>query len=124
MYQNNQMLAQFNRNSAAVSIDPAYKVKKNRTYVRVMIFVLSVLTLLFVGGTVSAWVGNDDAYAYAKSSVSAQAYVVVTQGDTLWSIASSHAAKGQDLREYVFQIRKLNNLKNVTIYEGQKLLLP
>ena len=122
MYQNNQMLAQYNRNSAAVSIDPAYKVKKNRTYVRVMVFVISVLTLLFVGGTVSAWVGNDD--AYAKSTVSAQAYVVVTQGDTLWSIASSHAAKGQDLREYVFQIRKLNNLKNVTIYEGQKLLLP
>lgn len=122
MYQNNQMLAQYNRNSAAVSIDPAYKVKKNRTYVRVVIFVISILTLLFVGGTVSAWVGNDD--AYAKSTVSAQAYVVVTQGDTLWSIASSHAAKGQDLREYVFQIRKLNNLKNVTIHEGQKLLLP
>ncbi|KPV60035.1 hypothetical protein QJ48_07725 [Paenibacillus sp. A3] len=122
MYQNSQMLAQFNRNSAAVSIDPACKVKKNRTYVRVMVFVISVMLLLFVGGTVSAWVGNDD--AYAKSTVSAQAYVVVTQGDTLWSIASLHAAKGQDLREYVFQIRKLNNLKNVTIHEGQKLLLP
>ncbi|WP_036685449.1 LysM peptidoglycan-binding domain-containing protein [Paenibacillus tyrfis] len=122
MYQNNQMLAQYNRNSAAVSIDPAYKVKKNRTYVRVMIFVISVLMLLFVGGTVSAWVGNDD--AYAKSTVSAQAYVVVAHGDTLWSIASSHVTKGQDLREYVFQLRKLNNLKNVTIHEGQKLLLP
>lgn len=122
MYQNSQMLAQYNRGSAAVSIDPACKLKKNRTYVRVMVFVISVVLLLFVGGTVSAWVGNDD--AYAKSAAPAQAYVVVTQGDTLWSIASSHAAKGQDVRECVFQIKRLNNLKNVTIHEGQKLLLP
>ncbi|MGF9916597.1 LysM peptidoglycan-binding domain-containing protein [Paenibacillus ehimensis] len=122
MYQNSQMLAQYNRSSAAVSIDPASKLKKNRTYVRVMIFVISVTLLLFVGGTVSAWVGNDD--AYAKGAAPAQSYVVVSQGDTLWSIASSHAAKGQDVREYVFQIKRLNNLKNVTIHEGQKLLLP
>lgn len=122
MYQNSQMLAQYNRNSAAVSIDPASKSKKSRTYVRIMIFIVSITLLLFVGGNVSAWVGDDD--AYAKSTATAQAYVIVTQGDTLWSIASLHAAKGQDVREYVFQIKQLNDLKNVTIHAGQKLLLP
>ncbi|MCP3775655.1 LysM peptidoglycan-binding domain-containing protein [Paenibacillus sp. MZ04-78.2] len=122
MYQNSQMLAQYNHGPAAVSIDTAYKAKKNRTYVRVVVFIISVILLLFVGSTVSAWVGNGN--AHAKGVAPVQAYVVVHQGDTLWSIASSHAAKGQDLRAYVFQLRKLNNLKNVTIYEGQKLLLP
>jgi len=46
----------------------------------------------------------------------------VCPGDTLWSIANSH--RGQmDVRKYIYQIQKLNNIKS-TIYPGQELLLP
>lgn len=47
--------------------------------------------------------------------------ITVSAGDTLWSIASEHKKSGQDVREYLYELRKLNNLENCTIYPGQKI---
>ncbi|UUZ86904.1 LysM peptidoglycan-binding domain-containing protein [Paenibacillus sp. P26] len=45
-------------------------------------------------------------------------------GDTLWAIASEHKRKGQDVRDYVDEILKVNGLKSPSLRVGQKLLLP
>ena len=47
--------------------------------------------------------------------------LVVSTGDTLWSIACEYKKDGQDVREYIYELRKLNNLENCTIYPGQEL---
>lgn len=47
--------------------------------------------------------------------------IVVSTGDTLWSIASEYKKPGQDVREYIYELRKLNNLENCTIYPGQEI---
>lgn len=47
--------------------------------------------------------------------------LVVSTGDTLWSIACEYKKDGQDVREYIYELRKLNNLENCTIYPGQVL---
>lgn len=47
--------------------------------------------------------------------------ITVSTGDTLWSIASEYKKDGQDVREYIYELRKLNNLENCTIYPKQKL---
>lgn len=47
--------------------------------------------------------------------------VVVSAGDTLWSIACEYKKDGQDVREYLYELRKLNNLTDCTIYPGQVL---
>ena len=47
--------------------------------------------------------------------------IVVSKGDTLWSIASE---LNGDIRENIYEIKKINNLKTSYIYEGQELQLP
>lgn len=47
--------------------------------------------------------------------------VVVANGDTLWSIAMN--VKG-NVKENVYDIKKVNGLNSSIIYEGQELLVP
>ena len=49
--------------------------------------------------------------------------VVVEQGDTLWSIATSVAAE-EDVRVVVDRIQELNGLRSSEVVPGQVLLLP
>ena len=44
---------------------------------------------------------------------------VVSTGETLWSIASENKKEGQDVREYIYELRKLNNLDDCIIYPNQ-----
>ena len=44
---------------------------------------------------------------------------VVSTGETLWSIASENKMDGQDVREYIYELRKLNNLDDCMIYPNQ-----
>lgn len=49
--------------------------------------------------------------------------VTVEPGDTLWNIARSFGS-GRDTREVVWEIRKVNDLQQATVYPGQTLLVP
>ena len=49
--------------------------------------------------------------------------LVVSPGDTLWDIAMEHRTKG-DIRNYIADVKKMNQLAEGTIYAGQTLLLP
>ena len=49
--------------------------------------------------------------------------VTVMAGDTLWGIAQQHAGN-IDIRKYVYEMKKVNQLENAIIYAGQKLYLP
>lgn len=45
----------------------------------------------------------------------------VSKGETLWSIAEEYKAENEDPRQYIYDIKKLNNMDNSNIYEGQIL---
>ena len=45
----------------------------------------------------------------------------VSNGETLWSIAEEYKAENEDPRQYIYDIKKLNNMDNSNIYEGQIL---
>lgn len=47
--------------------------------------------------------------------------ITVSTGDTLWSIACEYKKTGQDVREYLYTLRELNNLNDCIIYPGQVL---
>lgn len=49
--------------------------------------------------------------------------ITVMPGDTLWDIAQDNAGS-EDVRKYIYEIKKVNQLDNATIYAGQKLYLP
>ncbi len=50
--------------------------------------------------------------------------VTVKSGDTLWSIASEHCDDESDVRDMIYEIKKLNSLKNSNLRIGQKLEIP
>jgi nucleoid-associated protein YgaU len=50
--------------------------------------------------------------------------VVVQSGDTLWGIASTASAPGEDVRETIARIMELNGLSSSTIRPGQRLVVP
>ena len=64
--------------------------------------------------------------SYSKGEIK-EKIVYVSSGDTLWNIASQEQENNdyyseKDLREIVYEIRKLNNLSNTsTLSVGQKL---
>ncbi|MBR3888283.1 MAG: LysM peptidoglycan-binding domain-containing protein [Clostridia bacterium] len=49
------------------------------------------------------------------------ATIVVAEGETLWSIASSLEG---NVRENIYNIKEANNLTSSIIYVGQELLVP
>jgi LysM repeat protein len=58
-------------------------------------------------------------------AATAQKYatVVVTPGDTLWSIAAAHAGNA-DIQETIDEITSVNHLRGVTLQPGQRLRIP
>lgn len=58
----------------------------------------------------------------AKTNIEAETIsYIVCKGDTLWTIGKDYKADGKDIREYIYEIKKLNNMTNSNIYEGQTL---
>ncbi len=45
----------------------------------------------------------------------------VSKGDTLWTIAQEYKADNKDIRQYIYEQKKLNNMENANIYEGQTI---
>ena len=77
--------------------------------------VVFVLLALLVGGR-----------AVAGSPESATAVVphTVSQGETLWAIASTVAHPGEDLRDVVNLIIEVNGRSSVDIDAGEQIFLP
>lgn len=47
--------------------------------------------------------------------------IIVSEGDTLWSIASKIDG---DINKNIYEIKKINNLQSSIIYVGQELQVP
>lgn len=51
--------------------------------------------------------------------------VYVKPGDTVWQIAANYATPKDDVREIMFEIRRINKLdSNASVYPGQNLKVP
>ena len=50
--------------------------------------------------------------------------VIVQNGDTLWNLAKRYYGENTDLREVIYEIRKINNMNNSDIRPGQKIKIP
>jgi len=86
--------------------------------------VLSVSLLVLIGAgfsTISAASDKDDATAVKSESKYVQ--VVVTPGESLWSIASMVAGNGQ-IASVVADIVEVNKFTSADVAAGTKLLVP
>ncbi|MBQ0004258.1 MAG: LysM peptidoglycan-binding domain-containing protein [Clostridiales bacterium] len=87
--------------------------------VRFFIFVLLV-TMTLVFGIVSLCSNTTEA-----ASVNTFAQVTVQSDDTLWTIASEYVDDSMDIRDYIDEIREINDIgNNESIYVGEQIFVP
>jgi len=84
-------------------------VLKNRA--RFYIFIIALLITVFTVFSVTG------AYGYKETELKV---IRIKSGDTLWNIAEKYNKKG-DIREYIYELKKINNLKSSAIIAGENL---
>jgi hypothetical protein len=86
-------------------------------------FVKSILTIVFI--FVLGFMVINSVLASNETVETKEIEYVVCKGDTLWKIADKYKLDNQDPREYIYEVKKLNNMTSASIYEGQiiKILL-
>lgn len=87
-----------------------YLKNKKRFTTSILLAVLILFTFLYVTSV----------YGYKEVSYIS---VYVKKGDTLWDIAKKYKQKG-DIRKYIKEIKKVNNLEDSIIFEGDVLMIP
>jgi LysM repeat protein len=101
---------------------------------------LVILTFVFsFGAFVQAYAGNADSTHSNNLKISSGSSndnhsastpaptakkIIVNSGDTLWDIASMHVSKGQNVRSYIENVKKLNGLRSSSVNAGDVLILP
>lgn len=84
---------------------------------------LAVVLALAGGVAVGSWLAPWVNGGGAGLQLAGESSVVVQEGDTLWSIASSLGGGG-DVRAVVDEIQRLNHLDGAALVPGQVLQLP
>lgn len=95
------------------------KIVNKKKFVKMNCLIIGIIIILFI------CFSN---ISFSKGEVKIKT-IYVSSGDTLWGIAREEQKnniyyEGQDIRDIIQQIRKMNNLKNTeNLMEGQKLLV-
>lgn len=91
-----------------------YRIKNRFRFYTFILVLLVTFALVFVFFLQSS--------AKANKKIE-QNTIIVKSGDTLWDIAKSENYN-IDIREYIYQIRKINKLNDANLIPGQRLILP
>jgi Tfp pilus assembly protein FimV len=87
---------------------------------RAVVFLAGLVTLLAVAVFAGAGsVATDHSGRPAPTTV-----VKVAPGETLWSIAAELTPSGDDVRDTMFEIQRLNALDSVDLAAGQRIRVP
>ena len=78
--------------------------------------ILSFGIIVFVFGYVISQIIINT--VFTKEQIHTEDYTV-SSNETLWDIALENKKDGTDTREYVYNLRKLNNIDDCIIHEGQ-----
>ena len=77
-------------------------------------FVKSILTIVFI--FVLGFMVINSVLASNETVETKEIEYVVCKGDTLWKIADKYKLDNQDPREYIYEVKKLNNMTSASIY--------
>lgn len=89
---------------------------KSRLRLGIILFVLALIILLLI---LSPLFNTGQAMTPTHFKT-----YIVAQGDTLWEIAKLTLPDNTDIRDYISEIRKTNDLDNANIKVGQNLMIP
>jgi LysM repeat protein len=92
-----------------------YKVTDIKKFKRFMFMSILLISIL-------AFTSMTTLNAYSKD-IPKFDHIKVVEGDTLWSIASDYD-DNKDIRKTIYEISKLNNIHNASIYPGDIIKIP
>ena len=92
-------------------INYAQKARKQRRTLFMFFIIAFVLCAYFAMGAVA---NNTEEYIT----------VVAEPGDTLWEICEENLPANVDLRNYVYKVKYINEMKTSAIDVGQEIILP
>ena len=92
-----------------------------RTRVVVLLTSVALALVLLLAGAVVARADDPTAPVVAETTLVAH---TVLPGDTLWDIAGEHVAQGDDVRNLIEDIKRINDLDSSVIVPGQVLQVP
>lgn len=84
------------------------RIRNKAKFIRSMAIVIFLLVALF---NISVAKSNKEEAEIIDYTIS--------RGETLWSIAEENKAEKEDIRQYIYDIKKLNNMTDSAVYEGQ-----
>lgn len=85
---------------------------------RAMLIITFFIVLVLLLDAISAF-GTEKSYESNCSGIS----IEVQRGDTLLDIANEYAPPGMDAETYMDFLMTINNLDNIKLFTGQKLLI-
>jgi len=84
--------------------------------------------LVFIAGIMLVFVALNSVFTYTVNAFTQtrETYqeVVIQENDTLWCIAEKITPPGQDIRNTIYQIRKINKMNSAVLQPGQRILIP
>lgn len=94
------------------------KIVNKKKFIRSFILLMGIIIFAILGIN----------HTYSKTEVSYKEDYII-KGDTLWSIAENEVNtnsyyKNKDIREVMYEIKQLNNIKNENLEIGQKIIIP
>ena len=96
--------------------------KKNNSFNRILFIITSVMAIAAVIITslfFTAWnTEGNESHKYKKYYSS----MTVTSDDTLWNLGEIYSGCNESHKEYIDNIKSINNMKDDTIYEGMNLI--
>lgn len=94
-----------------------YKVVNKRRFSLFLFIVLTMILLIVI-------VQFKSYKAYSSTYNNRYIQVFVKEGDTIWDIAIENIPERYDVRKMVFEIKELNNMKDVEIHPGDLIKIP
>ncbi|MFI3172110.1 MAG: LysM peptidoglycan-binding domain-containing protein [Eubacteriales bacterium] len=87
-----------------------------------LLIIVTILTVVASGICFTLLTSAEESSTFSRDVKYAS--ILITNEDTLWEIAQEYTTDSQvSIKQTVESIKKLNNLKSDTIYEGQYLLV-
>lgn len=93
------------------------KEKPNKSLNKIILAITTVILTLVLLLSVISFSGLTSKEVYYKD-------IEIEDGQTLWQIAESEFGKNSDIRKYVYQIKKINNIESSNIVPGQIIKVP
>lgn len=82
-------------------------------------FIRSILTLILI--LLVAFTFIIQIFSEKENVKASEIEYTISRGERLWDIAEEYKRPDQDIREYIYEIKKLNNMDTSTVYEGQTI---